>query len=173
MKPLRRIAAGGWGWGGHGFTLIEVLVVMTVMATLMGMLLPALAKSRDAAKNAGCLARLHDLSLCTVLYAHDYKCLPVWGTTGSLRMLQLPPALWWCPADRLRSAEQLGSSYTYLGLLYMGPAPDIDVPSSLNPRLALKLYEDNPQSRKRGNCGERHPHRNVAFWDGVARKWWD
>jgi prepilin-type processing-associated H-X9-DG protein len=60
-----------------------------------------------------------------------------------------------------------------LALLYMGPNANIDVPASLNPRLALKLYEDNPELPLLRDCEERHPHRNVAFWDGAARRWWD
>jgi prepilin-type N-terminal cleavage/methylation domain-containing protein/prepilin-type processing-associated H-X9-DG protein len=168
MQPPRRIAAGD-----KGFTLIEVCVAVAVIGMLMGVLLPALGKSRLAARNTGCLARLHDLSICTVLYARDYACVPVWGTTGAVPMLEYPSANWWCPSDRRRAAAQQGSSYTYLGLLYMGPNPDIAAPETLNPRLALKCYEDNPQLPLFRDCEERHPHRNVAFWDGVARKWWD
>jgi prepilin-type N-terminal cleavage/methylation domain-containing protein/prepilin-type processing-associated H-X9-DG protein len=169
MQPPRRIAAGR----ERGFTLIEVCVAVAVIAMLMGMLLPALGKARAAARNAGCLARLHDLSLCTVLYARDYACVPIWGTLGPVPMLQMPASCWWCPADRLCPQAEQGSSYAYLGLLYMGPDADIAVPSSLNPRLALRLYEDNPQLPLFRDLDERHPHRNVAFWDGVARRWWD
>lgn len=169
MQPPRRIAAGG----EKGFTLIEVCVAVAVIAMLMGVLLPALGKSRLVAKNTGCLARLHDLSLCTVLYGRDYARLPVWGTVGAVPMLQLPRAVWWCPADKLRPSAEMDSSYVYLALLYMGPAPDISVPSTLNPCLALRRYEDNPQLPLFRDWEERHPHRNVAFWDGVARRWWD
>jgi prepilin-type processing-associated H-X9-DG protein len=108
-----------------------------------------------------------------VLYARDYASVPIWGTVGSLPMLQLPGVCWWCPSDRLRVAAEQGSSYTYLALLYMGPDADIAFPQTLNPRLALKLYEDNPQLPLLRDCEDRHPHRNVAFWDGVARRWWD
>src|SRR5262249_51522604 len=148
MQPPRRTAAG------TGFTLIEVCVAVAVIGTLMGLLLPALCKSRAAARNTGCLARVHDLSLCTVLYARDYACVPVWGTTGALPMLQLPAVSWWCPSDRLRPAPELGSSYAYLALLYMGPGANIAVPRTLNPRLALKLYEDNPQLPLLRDCEE-------------------
>src|SRR5438477_12999281 len=72
MRPRRRLAAGR----DKGFTLIEVLVVVAIIAMLIAVLLPALAMSRAAARNAGCLARLHDLSLGTVMYARDYLCVP-------------------------------------------------------------------------------------------------
>src|SRR4051812_12327614 len=96
MRPQRWTAAGGL----KGFTLIEVLVVVAMIAMLIGILLPALAKSRAAGRNAACLARLHDLSLTTVVYAHDYKCVPVWGTIGSVPMLEVPCVCWRCPADQ-------------------------------------------------------------------------
>jgi type II secretory pathway pseudopilin PulG len=169
MQPVRRIAVGK----ETGFTLIEVLVVAAFIAMLVGLLLPALGKSREAARNAACLARLHDLSLNTVIYASEHKCVPVHGTVGAVPMLVVPTVCWWCPADRLRPPAQLDSSYAYLALLYMGPQPDLARPATLNPRLALKLYEDNPQLPLFRDALERHPHRNVAFWDGVARKWWD
>ena len=57
----------------RAFTLIELLVVIAVIAVLIGMLLPALAKARIAARQGTTLARLRDLGVGAAAYANDYK----------------------------------------------------------------------------------------------------
>jgi len=64
------------------FTLIELLVVIAIIAVLMGILMPALAKVREQARQKNCAARLRQQTLSLNMYGNENSTKLPLPTTG-------------------------------------------------------------------------------------------
>ncbi|HSA26232.1 MAG TPA: prepilin-type N-terminal cleavage/methylation domain-containing protein [Phycisphaerae bacterium] len=60
----------------RGFTLIEILVVVAIIALLISILLPSLSKAREQTRMQVCKSNMRQVMTGMLLYVHEYKVLP-------------------------------------------------------------------------------------------------
>lgn len=72
-----------------GFTLVELLVVISIIALLMSILMPALSRARELGKRAVCLNNLKSLAVIWMMYADDNDGRLVNAMTSPLRKIGL------------------------------------------------------------------------------------
>ncbi len=66
----------------RGFSLVELLIVIAIVAVLISLLLPAVQGAREAARNLECRNHLKQLSLATQSYENVHRCYPPAGLCG-------------------------------------------------------------------------------------------
>jgi len=101
----------------RGFTLIELLVVIAIITILVGLLLPAVQRAREAASRIKCANNLKQLALAAHNYHDVYDRLPGGADAGSPRYTTLfVELLPYCEQDPLyRQWDFANPSTNYIG----------------------------------------------------------
>jgi prepilin-type N-terminal cleavage/methylation domain-containing protein/prepilin-type processing-associated H-X9-DG protein len=103
-----------------GFTLVELLVVVAILALLAGMLFPVLARAREQAHRAQCTSNLQQIARAFAVYAEDYDDRLPSDAAADVYSLEAVRKIWFwkivpylkstgvfhCPADPIRTAQR-------------------------------------------------------------------
>ncbi len=140
--------------GSRGFTLVELLVVVAILAILTALLLPALGLAKGLARSASCKSNLHHLGLGLSLYLHDSRdrypregIMPHSGarsgswTTALLPVLSGTGNRLFCPARPVEFPTIPVGSSPSQGVLWSGVAYDYNTQGTARrlPRSRLGL----------------------------------
>ena len=149
-----------------GFTLVEMLVVLAIIALLAGLLLPALAKGKEEARCVKCLSNLRQVNVGFRVFMLDHNGQAPWhletnegGTYGVLskdvwRNYQAAaseldtPKILVCPSDRATFNHVLDWSTTPRGLAY-----STNRGKAISYVIGLDAYEELPATVL---SGDRH-----------------
>jgi prepilin-type N-terminal cleavage/methylation domain-containing protein/prepilin-type processing-associated H-X9-DG protein len=193
IGPGRDIAKAPPRKVGFGFSLIELLVVISIIALLLSILMPALGKARTAAWRLKCAANLKQIHLAMELYLYDnnrtYPCDPgpfpgpagftfwmgIWGSwvlpDPGTSLTKKGSSIMSCPENR----SDWGFSYAYSMAFYYSPK-DIN---AMTPHFSATFMTILPVTPQRSANVARpsqkvmvgewfSSHVPVAFDDG----WW-
>ncbi len=78
MAPIRTVRAADppAAERRHGFTLVELLVVIAIIAVLLALLLPAVQAARETARRISCANRMRQLALAAIVHSEAKKTFP-------------------------------------------------------------------------------------------------
>ncbi len=152
----------------RGFTLVELLVVLGVIALLVALAAPAFVGVRDHARAARCAVQARSLALATAAWALERGVMPVKLDCGPLECMELAPGAWRCPADVEMLPWQKGSSYLYVGITGGMPGAEWARPEDVRGDVALRRFDADSSLLVYKELASVREHATVVSFAGVV-----
>jgi prepilin-type N-terminal cleavage/methylation domain-containing protein/prepilin-type processing-associated H-X9-DG protein len=144
---------------GSGFTLVELLVVIGIIALLVAILVPALNQAKEQALRAKCAASLHNVAASIAIYANDNKGKLPQHKGGGYWLWDIPFATrdalvksgnsrntLYCAASAMQPNDQnakelwdYGGGYCVSGYFWLTSRPSGGLPALKAPKKYLKV----------------------------------
>jgi prepilin-type N-terminal cleavage/methylation domain-containing protein/prepilin-type processing-associated H-X9-DG protein len=121
--------------GGGGFTLIELLVVIAIIALLLAVVMPALRKAKELAKQVTCAAHQRGFGYAFLSYLEDNEGKSHWGPNYGL----------WYKVGLSGEMFDKDDGSAYWGIAYYPYAEDMDVFHCPSARRVDDWYDINNQ----------------------------
>ncbi|GIW81877.1 MAG: hypothetical protein KatS3mg105_3684 [Gemmatales bacterium] len=118
-----------------GFTLIELLVVIAIIGVLVGLLLPAVQKVREAANRIRCTNHLKQIGLAFHSYVDSLGTFPTGGMNGPTSCCSADTRDRWTWAYQIMPYAELDNIYKASTAVVNGtPVPILLLPDSASPK---------------------------------------
>ena len=142
-----------------GFTLVELLVVATIVVALVAMLAPALDHATRAAASTVCLANLRGWSMAMKQYSMDHKGAQMTITVSS------PRADWWIALGPYTGYPYVKDRSVPLGAFKPLLCPDGPIRLNEGMETPGTTYVDSPAG------GRTYVQGGSLFWGSATKAW--
>lgn len=140
----------------RAFTLVELLVVIGIIAVLLSILLPTIARARESANRVKCASNLRTLGHCILLFARDHKDRVPYGQVTPWAGAGGWKSDWMYTKDYFVLVDEYGADQRLFICPFswradVGPSSFLyGEGSELAARISLDLLPDNPRTLAEG-----------------------